>query len=123
LPLSKSKAHCDCGSNLFLKSKFLNPFWVCAGASVEGRLSWCHHDRKILLSGVQDIVPKPLWIEYTWTKVIYTLSDHTLLNDNLENKIYFSSQLVQLLVQLVLFSLWVLSVTSAAEIPVQVSAV
>jgi hypothetical protein len=96
---------------------------VCAGASVEGRLLRCHHDRKNLLSGILDIVPKPLWIEYTWTKVIYTLSDHTLLKDNLENKIYFSSQLVQLLVQLVLFSLWVLSVTSAAEIPVQVSAV
>jgi hypothetical protein len=50
--------------------------------------------------------------EYTWTKVIYILFDHTLLNDILENKIYFSSQLVQLVV----FSLWVLSVTSAAEL-------
>jgi small basic protein len=69
---------------------------------------------------VLDIVPKPLWIEYTWTKVIYLqLSDHTLLNDILENKIYFSSWLVQL----VLFSLWVLNVTSTVRIPMQVSAV
>ena len=66
---------------------------MCAGASVE---------REVVVGvttivsriccPVLDIVPKPLWIEYTWTKVIYLqLSDHTLLNDILENKIYFSS--------------------------------